>query len=273
VDVGCGALVVNSKGYLLGIHERYDTSGKWGVPGGHLDPGEDLLSCAAREASEEAGVACVALGVVAWHECQMPWRRPVTSQGLSDAERGADEHALRWGSTHHGVYVLCYASDDRIKIDAQEVSEARWLSPDVWGSFSPQVASIIAVASNSGQIVAAAAMAASEKGAAASTAKSPPIPHLITASLVPFPSRYGAPHNHVFYFAAPQEMFQKSVVGLGHQSPVPLLPAFGGASVPTPSFLSGGSRGGFRAHSPMFYVSLLGLSLGVGYILGSKPWR
>jgi 8-oxo-dGTP diphosphatase len=35
-------------------HEPY--KGMWALPGGHLDPGEDLVECAAREFHEEAGI-------------------------------------------------------------------------------------------------------------------------------------------------------------------------------------------------------------------------
>lgn len=235
VDVGCAAIVVNSKGRVLGIREKFDKSGRWNVPGGHLDPGEDLLTCAAREASEEAGVSCVALGVCSWHETQMPWSRPPEhfARGLSDSERGSDEHALRWGSAHHGVYVLCYATSDTLALDPEEVTDAAWLGKEVWVGFPAHVAAIVASAEASGQLAAAAALAAFQGGQSttptSSTTITPPPPYLISAAQLIMPSKHGAPHTHMFYTALPPATFQRAVTGAGIGLPTHFLPAFGKA--------------------------------------------
>jgi len=49
-----GGVVVNDKNEVL-LQLRSD-SHKWGIPGGALDPGEDLAECAVRELYEETGI-------------------------------------------------------------------------------------------------------------------------------------------------------------------------------------------------------------------------
>jgi len=55
--VAAGGLVWNGDGRLLMIYRR----GKWDLPKGKLDPGEDLESAALREVSEETGVKGLSL--------------------------------------------------------------------------------------------------------------------------------------------------------------------------------------------------------------------
>jgi 8-oxo-dGTP pyrophosphatase MutT (NUDIX family) len=52
-----GGLVKNEKGEYLFIFRR----GKWDLPKGKLDPGEDIASCAIREVQEETGLQQVQL--------------------------------------------------------------------------------------------------------------------------------------------------------------------------------------------------------------------
>lgn len=47
-----GGIVVNELGEWLMIHRN----GRWDLPKGHLEPGEELAQCAAREVAEETGV-------------------------------------------------------------------------------------------------------------------------------------------------------------------------------------------------------------------------
>jgi 8-oxo-dGTP pyrophosphatase MutT (NUDIX family) len=265
VDVGCGALVVNRRGQLLGICERFDGD-RWGVPGGHLDPGEDLLACGAREAREETGVACAALGIVGIHETQMPWSRPQSAAPLTDAQRGSDEHALRWGTTHCGVYVLCFAlGDGALSPDPKEVSVAAWLDPADWGKLPAHVRVLVAGAQASGQIAAAARAAA--LGCAV------PVPGLIAAASLPLPSRHGGQHAHVFYHAQHPPAFAHAVAGAGLGAPARLL-GTGSAAMPLPP-PSALARAWTRAAALapvlgalVLGAGLLGLSAATGYSLG-----
>ncbi|MEN2999757.1 MAG: NUDIX domain-containing protein [Acidilobaceae archaeon] len=62
VGVGC---VVISKGEVLIVRRKFPPGeGKWSVPGGHVELGEDLLEAAARELEEETGLRAEPLGIV-----------------------------------------------------------------------------------------------------------------------------------------------------------------------------------------------------------------
>src|SRR5690606_12255253 len=61
-----GGLVLNEKGEALLIFRR----GKWDLPKGKLDPGEDLATCALREVKEETGLESVEIVeplLITWH--------------------------------------------------------------------------------------------------------------------------------------------------------------------------------------------------------------
>jgi ADP-ribose pyrophosphatase YjhB (NUDIX family) len=54
IQVGTSAFVLNERGQLL--LQRREDNGHWAMPGGRLDPGEDLQTCAIREVFEETGL-------------------------------------------------------------------------------------------------------------------------------------------------------------------------------------------------------------------------
>lgn len=56
VKVGVGLIIHREDEVLLIRRSASHGSGTWSTPGGHIDPGESLEECAAREALEETGV-------------------------------------------------------------------------------------------------------------------------------------------------------------------------------------------------------------------------
>ena len=54
--IGVNVLVIRDGKLLLGKRKSARHDGEWGVPGGHLEEGESILGCAARELKEETGI-------------------------------------------------------------------------------------------------------------------------------------------------------------------------------------------------------------------------
>lgn len=164
--VGAGGIVVNARGCVLGIRERFDRSGLWHVPGGHVDEGEELLAAGAREAREETGVACVPLGIASWYELHVPVPLPPGHGPPTADDRSKQEQSRRFGSTHVGAYVVCVATDDTLAPDAGEIAEARWLPVDEFlASGHEEAACQIATMQRNGTIEALAKLAAALKAA------------------------------------------------------------------------------------------------------------
>lgn len=64
--VGVGVIVVDGDRVLIGKRRGSHGSGTWGFPGGHLEFGETVEMCAARELLEETGLKATALRKGAW---------------------------------------------------------------------------------------------------------------------------------------------------------------------------------------------------------------
>jgi 8-oxo-dGTP diphosphatase len=103
VGVGC---IVERDGKILLVREH---RGLWSTPGGHLDFGESLAACAAREALEETGVVVSNVRFVA-----------ITNDVLSDS-----------GKHYVTVWMRGDADSADIAInDGDEIAEVGWFAAD-----------------------------------------------------------------------------------------------------------------------------------------------
>lgn len=56
INIGCNVLVFKKGRLLLGKRKNCTGEGTWGLPGGHLNFGEDLIEAGRRELLEEVGI-------------------------------------------------------------------------------------------------------------------------------------------------------------------------------------------------------------------------
>ena len=107
-EKSCGALVFTR----VGGDERYviirNIGGHWGFPKGHMEPGEDERTTALREIREEVGLV------------------PVLLEGFREEE----SYPLpgKSGVTKQVVYFLGEYADQDIRIQPEEIAEARLLT-------------------------------------------------------------------------------------------------------------------------------------------------
>ncbi len=59
--VGVGVIVLRAGRVLLGLRRGSHGAGSWALPGGHLDFGEGVESCARRELREETGLVAATI--------------------------------------------------------------------------------------------------------------------------------------------------------------------------------------------------------------------
>jgi 8-oxo-dGTP diphosphatase len=102
--------VVKDTQLLLGKRKSVYGAGTWGLPGGHIEPGETIGKALLREVEEEAGLLLKSEGVIAYGEL-------IDSQ---DFDRSA-----------HFIYfdILCKTKGSDIKLDNKELTEYKWVTP------------------------------------------------------------------------------------------------------------------------------------------------
>jgi len=56
IRIGCEVFLIKKNSILLGKRKNCYGEGTWGLPGGHLEPGEHIQDCVKRELKEELGI-------------------------------------------------------------------------------------------------------------------------------------------------------------------------------------------------------------------------
>lgn len=108
--IGVGAIVINDKSELLVVKEKYNIlpTSMWKLPGGYVEPGENLADAAIREVHEETNISSEFISLV------------VTLHG----------HGRQWNcSDIYSVMSLKPVSSD-LTMDTREIKDCRWMPVD-----------------------------------------------------------------------------------------------------------------------------------------------
>uniref|UniRef100_A0A1B6D1X3 Nudix hydrolase domain-containing protein n=1 Tax=Clastoptera arizonana TaxID=38151 RepID=A0A1B6D1X3_9HEMI len=64
--VGAGGVVINSKGQLLVVQQRFQNTPYWKLPGGYVEPGENIATAVIREVLEETNITTMFKSIIAF---------------------------------------------------------------------------------------------------------------------------------------------------------------------------------------------------------------
>ncbi len=110
VEVVVGVIIENPKNEIL-LVKSPKWGDKWTIPGGHVDPGETILETARREAKEETGLDCQAIGIFS------------TGENIGSPEFHRLPHFLNFS-------VYCKSNSSSLKLDGEELIEYLWVTPE-----------------------------------------------------------------------------------------------------------------------------------------------
>lgn len=106
-------LALSTKGNILGVSRRNDPT-QWGMPGGKVDPGENVLEALQREVFEELGVNALKQNMVPLY---------------------ADSEGDFWVST----FLYMNEIDEETKFEVEEGLTVRWINPKEFLTLEPFV--------------------------------------------------------------------------------------------------------------------------------------
>lgn len=117
---GASAVVINDQGEVL-LHQRTDNS-QWALPGGIIEPGEELAESVVREVFEETGVEVVPERIVGVY--------------------GGKDHIAEYPNGDQVAFVstvfLCRPVGGEVKINDDESIAVRYFSPDTLPQMAPK---------------------------------------------------------------------------------------------------------------------------------------
>jgi 8-oxo-dGTP diphosphatase len=127
--IAAKAVIVNSAGQVLILREAstYDEGtnyGKYGLPGGRINPGEPFYEGLRREVQEEAGIAIKARGPVHVDE----WFPNI---------KGIANHIV-------GMFILCEPASERVTL-SEEHDDYKWIDADQTGDYNMMAAEAAAI--------------------------------------------------------------------------------------------------------------------------------
>jgi ADP-ribose pyrophosphatase YjhB (NUDIX family) len=101
--VAVGAVALRDGALLLVERATDPQSGKWSIPGGHVEPGETLAHAVERETREETGLAVRCEGLLGWAERMGPGYHFVildftvtVPDDCGEPEAGSDAAVAAW---------------------------------------------------------------------------------------------------------------------------------------------------------------------------------
>ena len=110
VEVVVGIVIENPKGEIL-LVKSPKWGDKWTIPGGHVDPGENIFKTAIREAKEETGLNCQAVAIF------------TAGENINSPEFHRPAHFVGFG-------VYCQSDGNNLKLDGDELKEYLWITPE-----------------------------------------------------------------------------------------------------------------------------------------------
>ncbi|TDB80988.1 NUDIX domain-containing protein [Actinomadura sp. KC216] len=132
--VTCGAAVIDDRGRLLLVQHK--ALGRWLLPGGHLEPGEESLPYAAlRELEEETGIS--------WHGAVPPPGHDVTPVDIDVHMIPANHAKGEPGHWHADFRWMFWVKEPKVVVQAEEVDGYAWRSRDT--APTPKLAAKLAV--------------------------------------------------------------------------------------------------------------------------------
>ena len=104
-EKSCGCIIMNEKNQILLVHSNL---GHWGMPKGHVEEKETEIETAIREVKEETNI----------------------DVEINENYRYTQNYITKKGNPKEVVYFLARNKNNDLKVQLEEVSEAKWFTID-----------------------------------------------------------------------------------------------------------------------------------------------